>query len=66
MVDEVGDGVTHVKKGDKVCVQPIIYDGDCRSCGLGLPNCCDQFGFIGLSGWGGGMSEYQVSVRYAL
>lgn len=58
VVDEVGEGVTNVKKGDNVCVQPIIYDGDCRSCTLGLPNCCDKFGFIGLSGWGGGMSDY--------
>lgn len=58
VVDKVGEGVTHVKPGDKVCVQPTIYDGDCRSCTLGLNNCCDKFGFIGLSGWGGGMAEY--------
>lgn len=61
VVDEVGDGVTHVKKGYKVCVQPTIYDGDCRSCVQNLTNCCDNFGFIGLSGWGGGMCEFTVA-----
>ncbi|CAH0039778.1 unnamed protein product [Clonostachys rhizophaga] len=60
VVEEVGEGVTHVKKGDRVCVQPIIYDGDCRSCTRGLVNCCDRNGFIGLSGWGGGLAESTV------
>ena len=50
LVEEVGEGVTHVKKGDRVCVQPTIYEGDCRACKRGLVNCCDKNGFIGLSG----------------
>ncbi len=58
VVDEVGDGVVDLKRHDKVCIMPIIYDGDCRSCVRGLHNCCDKFGFVGISGWGGGMSEY--------
>jgi threonine dehydrogenase-like Zn-dependent dehydrogenase len=36
-------------------VQPIIYDGTCGSCEEGLVNCCDNNGFVGLSGklfWG--------------
>lgn len=57
VVTAVGDGVDHVQPGDKVCVQPILWDGDCRSCKRGLPNCCDRNGFMGLSGWGGGMVE---------
>lgn len=58
VVEEVGEGVTHVKKGDRVCIQPTIWDGDCRSCNRGLVNCCDRNGFLGVSGWGGGMSEH--------
>lgn len=58
IVEEVGDGVTHVKKGDRVCVQPTIYEGGCRACKRGLVNCCDKNGFIGLSGWGGGMADF--------
>lgn len=66
VVDEVGEGVTIVKKGDKVAIQPTIYDEDCNSCSLGLTNCCAQFGFIGLSGWGGGMSEYATVPAYSV
>lgn len=57
VVTAVGEGVTHVKPGDNVCVQPILWDDDCRSCKRGLVNCCDRNGFMGISGWGGGMAE---------
>ena len=56
----MGEGVEGHKEGDRVCVQPTIYDGDCRACVRGLVNCCDKNGFIGLSGWGGGISEHIV------
>lgn len=61
VVHEVGEGVTSLKPGDKCCVIPTIYDGHCRNCVNGLPNCCDSFGFIGLSGWGGGMSQFTAA-----
>ncbi|KAK7905458.1 hypothetical protein LTR67_000180 [Exophiala xenobiotica] len=60
IVEEVGEGVSHVSKGDRVCIQPTIYDGDCRACRRGLVNCCDKNGFVGLSGWGGGLAEHMV------
>lgn len=59
-VEEVGDEVQGFKVGDRVCVQPTIYDGECLACRRGLVNCCDKNGFVGLSGWGGGMSEHIV------
>ena len=31
-------------------VQPIIYDGTCNACNEGYINCCDNNGFVGLSG----------------
>lgn len=49
-VEEVGEGVSDYKPGDRVCVQPIIYDGTCGACQEGLINCCYSNGFIGLSG----------------
>ncbi|KAF2089911.1 sorbitol dehydrogenase [Saccharata proteae CBS 121410] len=58
VVEEVGEGVTGYKAGDRCCVQPIIYDGTCGACQEGLINCCYSNGFIGLSGWGGGLAEY--------
>ena len=60
IVEEVGADVTTLRRGDRVCVQPIIYDNDCRSCKRGLVNCCDKNGFVGLSGWGGGLCETTV------
>lgn len=50
VVEEVGEDVTDVKIGLRVSVQPIIYDGTCGACRDGLINCCDNNGFIGLSG----------------
>lgn len=66
IVEEVGEGVTHVKKGDRVCIQPTIYEGNCRACKRGLVNCCDKNGFIGLSGWGGGMATYTTAPASAV
>ncbi|CAL8578637.1 hypothetical protein XPA_004403 [Xanthoria parietina] len=66
IIEEVGDDVTDVKIGQRVSVQPIIYDGTCGACRDGLINCCDNNGFIGLSGWGGGLSEHVVVPRSAI
>lgn len=50
-IEEIGEGVSETYNiGDRVCVQPIIYDGTCGSCEGGLVNCCDNNGFVGLSG----------------
>jgi len=50
IVDAVGQGVTKYKKGDRVVIQPIIYDGSCGACTAGQINCCYSNGFVGLSG----------------
>jgi threonine dehydrogenase-like Zn-dependent dehydrogenase len=60
IVEEVGEGVTKYKKGDRVVVQPIIYDKTCGACKAEQINCCYKGGFVGLSGWGGGLSEHVV------
>ncbi|PNS20824.1 hypothetical protein CAC42_2755 [Sphaceloma murrayae] len=49
IVEEVGQGVSKFKPGDRVCVQPIIYDGTCGACQEGFINCCYSNGFVGLS-----------------
>jgi threonine dehydrogenase-like Zn-dependent dehydrogenase len=49
-IEEVGESVTDYKPGDRVVVQPIIYDGTCGACEVGLHNCCWSNGFVGLSG----------------
>ena len=50
VIEEVGEGVDDYKPGDRVAVQPIIYDGTCGACLEGLHNCCYSNGFVGLSG----------------
>ncbi|KAL9008218.1 MAG: hypothetical protein Q9173_006634 [Seirophora scorigena] len=66
VIEEVGDDITDLQIGQRVSVQPIIYDGTCGACRDGLINCCDNNGFIGLSGWGGGLSEHVVVPRAAI
>lgn len=66
-IEELGEGVSEKwKVGERVIVQPIIYDGDCGACQDGLINCCYKNGFVGLSGWGGGLSEHVVVPEYAV
>ena len=50
IVSGLGSGVSDLAIGDRVVVQPIIFDGTCNSCQQGLINCCSNSGFIGLSG----------------
>lgn len=66
VIEEVGEDVTDIEIGTRVTVQPIIYDGTCGACKEGFINCCDQNGFVGLSGWGGGLSEHVVVPRKAV
>jgi S-(hydroxymethyl)glutathione dehydrogenase/alcohol dehydrogenase len=41
IVEEVGDGVTQVKKGDHVVLTFLPSCGQCRWCHTGQPNMCD-------------------------
>jgi (R,R)-butanediol dehydrogenase / meso-butanediol dehydrogenase / diacetyl reductase len=63
-VVEVGDGVSRVEVGERVAVEPIWYCGECPECRRGLYNLCHQLGFYGLSGGGGGFSEFAVVPEY--
>jgi threonine dehydrogenase-like Zn-dependent dehydrogenase len=47
-----------LKVGDHVAVQPTICCSQCPSCEQDFPNCCDKGGFVGLSGGGGGLSDF--------
>ncbi|WP_026585030.1 2,3-butanediol dehydrogenase [Bacillus sp. J33] len=60
VVAAVGEEVTDIDVGDRVCVEPIYSCGTCHSCRKGHYNVCEQLGFIGLSGGIGGFSEYSV------
>lgn len=61
IVAEVGDGVTRVRVGERVVVEPYIICGNCDACTNGRYNVCQTLGFVGLSGHGGGFSQYVVA-----
>jgi (R,R)-butanediol dehydrogenase / meso-butanediol dehydrogenase / diacetyl reductase len=63
VVHEVGDGVDDVQVGDRVVVEPYIICGRCDACQQGRYNVCQTLGFVGLSGYGGGFSQYVVAER---
>lgn len=58
-VDAVGAGVTTVREGDLVTVEPHRYDGTCRYCRIGREHLC-----LGKEAYGvhldGGMAEAQI------
>jgi len=71
IVEEVGSGVTNLKKGDRVVIPFQIACGHCFMCGLGLPTQCETtqirdqdmgapiFGYSKLYGAvAGGQAEY--------
>jgi len=57
VVTEVAHDVDHVQVGDRVVVEPLMVDGTCWACQQGQYNLCEQMGFIGISGRGGGMAQ---------
>ena len=56
-VEEVGSGVTHLKKGDPVIVHPLVTCGVCRACRAGDDMHCVSSSFPGLDGTDGGYAE---------
>lgn len=56
-VEEVGEGVEGLAVGDAVVVEPLMVDDECPACRRGSYNLCENMGFIGISGRGGGLSE---------
>jgi (R,R)-butanediol dehydrogenase/meso-butanediol dehydrogenase/diacetyl reductase len=57
VVSAVGSGVTDVREGDRVAVEPYYVCGECVACAEGRYNICRKLGFIGLSGQDGGFAE---------
>jgi (R,R)-butanediol dehydrogenase/meso-butanediol dehydrogenase/diacetyl reductase len=66
VVSAVGSGVTTVREGDKVAVEPYYVCGECSACVAGRYNICRKLGFIGLAGQQGGFAEKcVVDARWA-
>jgi L-iditol 2-dehydrogenase len=61
IVEEIGSGVTHVKKGDRIAVEPAMPCFACDQCNAGRPHTCRKLRFLGCPGQAAGcLSEYLV------
>lgn len=58
-VVERGKGVTRVREGDHVVVEPIRFCGICYPCSIGRPNVCERLEVLGVH-QDGGFQEYVV------
>ncbi|MBE6565336.1 MAG: alcohol dehydrogenase [Ruminococcaceae bacterium] len=57
VVEEVGSGVTDVKVGDRICVDPNQLCGSCSYCRSGIGHFCENMTGIG-TGVNGGFAQY--------
>src|SRR4030043_1461289 len=60
IVESVGKEVSHLKKGDKVVVDPIIWCNQCPACLNGHKNACHFLKLIGVD-IDGAFAEYVVA-----
>lgn len=60
VIDQVGAGVTDLKEGQRVTVDPIIACGHCRACRRGQRNHCATFEGMGVTR-PGGFAQYMVA-----
>ncbi len=62
VVEEVGKGVTRVKPGDAVVIEPAVSCGTCDQCRTGRPHTCRKLLFLGHYGeLTGGMAEFALA-----
>lgn len=57
IVTAVGDGVSHLKKGDHVVLDPVFACGTCRACRRGKTNVCSKVRCFGVQ-MDGGFQDY--------
>ncbi|MDZ4164765.1 MAG: alcohol dehydrogenase catalytic domain-containing protein [Smithellaceae bacterium] len=58
IIEEAGEGVHHLKAGDKVGLNPLWGCGQCESCVNAKPNMCLQWRHLGIS-CDGTFAEYR-------
>lgn len=61
VVEAVGSGVTMVKPGDRIAIEPAMPCWECDQCRAGRPHTCRKLRFLGCPGQAeGSLSEYIV------
>jgi L-iditol 2-dehydrogenase len=60
-VEAIGKGVSSVKPGDRIAIEPAMPCWDCDQCNAGRPHTCRNLKFLGCPGQAeGSLSEYIV------
>jgi NADPH:quinone reductase-like Zn-dependent oxidoreductase len=62
-VEEVGEGVTWLDRGDFVVANPLYGCGRCYNCSRGLEILCDEWRMIGYHTWGSYAELVKVPAR---
>ena len=66
VVEEVGKGVSRVKPGDRIAVEPAMNCGECDQCKEGRPHTCRNLKFLGCPGQAdGSLSDYIVMPEHS-
>jgi len=60
LVVEVGEGVTHLKKGDRVAIEPGVPCRFCIHCKKGRYNLCQDVQFLATPPYDGSLSNYII------
>jgi 2-desacetyl-2-hydroxyethyl bacteriochlorophyllide A dehydrogenase len=60
VVEELGEGVTSVKVGDRIVVEPTVPCWECKPCRSGAENLCENLQFFGCGYPPGGMADQFV------
>jgi len=61
VVEDVGNGVSHLRPGMRAAVDPAVSCGRCDQCRAGRPHTCRNIGFLGFPGQiGGCLTEFIV------
>lgn len=59
IIEELGEGITRFKKGDRVVVSAGTSCGKCKHCLSGRENLCEEIGVLGFN-QRGGFAEYLI------
>ncbi|XP_064620809.1 sorbitol dehydrogenase-like [Lineus longissimus] len=59
-VSVVGEGVTHLKVGDRVAIEPGVSCGRCKFCRTGVYNLCPDILFLATPPVHGSLARYHV------
>ena len=65
-IEEIGEGVTGLAKGDLVTIQPAVGCGNCVKCKKGLFAQCNKLGFVGGDIHGGGAEYFKIQSEHVI